>query len=281
MEAVILSLLAACAWGVADFGAGLKARRLSVFSVVATMQLVGCAGAAAVLVAAHDNPLAQETAVLGLVSGAITAIGLTALYQALAIGPMSVVAPISATGVAIPVLVGLATGDDPSPAQGAGMLLAIAGMLVVVRVSSEAGTVAEGRSRTLALVLAALSAVGLGAIFLATDAVSGSQDTWYLLVGQLSAGTILAAFVLARRTTLPARADWPALVALGGISFAAWALSKAAFDAGHLSLTATIVALYPVLTVMLAVKVAGEEVKPLQALGLVGVFAGVALIAAG
>lgn len=281
MEAIILSLAAALAWGVADFGAGAKTRRLSVFAVTAAMQLVGAFATAVVLLVAHDNGLSRETALLGLASGAVTTVGLSALYKALAIGPMSVVAPISATGVAIPVIAGLLTGDDPSPAQGLGMALAIIGMLVVVRAASELGAMTGGGSRTVALILAALSAVGLGAFFLASDAVDQGQGTWYLLVGQLVAGSLLVVPIVVGRAAFPERPEWLTLSALGVTSFAAWALSKAAFDAGHLSLTATIIALYPVVTVLLAVTLTGESVRRLQALGLVAVFAGVALIAAG
>jgi drug/metabolite transporter (DMT)-like permease len=281
LEAIILSLAAAFSWGAVDFGAGLKARRLSVFTVVGGMQLVGSVGAAAMLLVAHDTGLATQTAALGLAAGGVTALGLAALYQGLAIGPMSLVAPISATGVAIPVLAGLITGDEPSAAQGAGMALAIAGMLVAVRGSTEAGGVANDRPRFLALGLGAFSALGLGAFFLTSDAVDPGQGTWYLLLGQLSACAILALLVFAQRAALPSRSDLPGILVLGGTSFAAWAFSKAALDAGYLSLTATIISMYPVVTTLLAVAVVREAVRPVQALGLVCAFAGVALIAAG
>ena len=58
-------------------------------------------------------------------SAALGMLGLVAFYRALAIGTMSIVAPISATGVAIPVLVGLASGERPSALQVAGIVLAV------------------------------------------------------------------------------------------------------------------------------------------------------------
>src|SRR5918998_6331147 len=65
--------------------------------------------------------------------GALGLIALFAFYRALAIGTMSIVAPISATGVAIPVLVGLASGERPGALQVAGIVLACAGVILAAR----------------------------------------------------------------------------------------------------------------------------------------------------
>lgn len=280
MEAIILALAAAFSWGAVDFGAGLKSRRLSVFAVVGGMQLIGSLAAAALLLATYDARLEPETVLLGVLAGGVTSLGLTALYRGLAIGPMSVVAPISATGVVIPVIAGLITGDDPSMGQAAGMVLAIAGMLVAVRGSSEDSVAPARRPRVIAVGLGAFSAVGLGAFLLTADAVSSDQGSWFLLLGQLSATAILALVAFVQGASWPSGPDRLGIVFLGLVSFAAWASSQAALDAGHLSLTATIISMYPVVTILLAVAVAGEAVKAVQAFGLAAVFTGVALIAA-
>jgi drug/metabolite transporter (DMT)-like permease len=281
MEALVLSLSAAVAWGVADFGAALKARQLSVFAVVGGMQLIGSIGAALFVAAARDGGLTTETTLLGLAAGAVTSVGLVTLYQGLAMGPMSLVAPISATGVVVPVIVGLAGGDSPTAAQGTGMLLAISGMLIAVRTSAEPSSGTGTRPRYAALALGAVSAIGLGVYYLTVDAVDDGQGAWFSLLGQLTACAILMLLVVVRRVAMPSRADLRAIAVLGVVSFAAWILSQAAFDAGHLSLTATIISMYSVVTILLAVAVAREAVPPAQALGLVAVFGGVALIAAG
>jgi drug/metabolite transporter (DMT)-like permease len=280
LEAIVLSLAAALAWGMADFGAGLTGRRVPVISIVAGMQLIGTIGAGVVLLLGRGEPIGAETAALGVGAGVTTVVGLTALYRALAIGPMSVIAPISATGVLVPVIVGLASGDHPSPAQDLGIVLAIGGMLAVVRESGDAPNGAPG-SRTTALALAVASAIGLGAYYLTVDAVEEGQISWFLLVGQLTAGLALAAVIVARRLALPARADRRQITILGVLSFGAWALSTAAFNAGHLSLTATIVSMYPLVTIGLAVGIAHESLSKPQTAGLAVAFAGIALIAVG
>ena len=208
MVAITLSVVAALSWGIADFGAGLKSRGTPVFVVLAGMLAIGALAAAAAVVVTAAPAIEARTLWLGVAAGGATAIGLTSLYRALAIGPMSVVAPISAAGVIIPVVAGLAMGDEPSVAQGVGILLAIAGMLTVVAWSAPpAQEDGDGSPRATAIVLAIVGAVGLGVYFLAAEGVGSSQTTWFLLVGQLTAGLPLVVGVLIRRLPMPPRID--------------------------------------------------------------------------
>lgn len=282
MSAILLSLAAALTWGVVDFGAGLKARDVPVFTVMGGMLLMGALGGVAVLLVTQSPSLEGGTARLGLAAGIATAVGLTAFYRGLAIGPMSIVAPISAAGVIVPVVVGLARGDEPSEAQVLGIVLAIVGMCVVVAYAQDSDLPAgRGGSRLAAVILGVLGALGLGVFFLSAEGVGPDQAPWFLLVGQLSAGLILGLVIVARSIPLPDRSDRLHIAGLGALSFAAWALSTAAVRSGELSITATISSLYPIVTVLLAVRITGETLRNLQLAALVAAFAGVALIVAG
>ena len=65
------------------------------------------------IIAATGEPFpGARAAILSVVAGIGGVIALGCFYRALAIGTMSIVAPISATGVALPVVVGVATGDS-------------------------------------------------------------------------------------------------------------------------------------------------------------------------
>jgi drug/metabolite transporter (DMT)-like permease len=282
LGAIFLSLGAALAWGVTDFGAGLKARRVPVMTVMGGMLVMGALGGVAALLVLQSPSLEAGTAWLGLAAGLATAIGLTSFYRGLAIGPMSVVAPISAGGVILPVAVGVARGDEPSAAQVLGIALAIAGMLIVVALAADPqGGSGKGGSRLAAVTFGVLGALGLGVFFVSAKEVGAHQAPWFLLVGQMSAGLILAAILAVRGFSLPGRSDRLHIAALGGLSFVAWALSTAAVQTGELSLTATISSLYPIVTVLLAVGIAGETLRTGQTVALVATFAGVALIVAG
>ena len=62
-----------------------------------------------------------------------TAAGLIGFYKAAELGPLSIVAPIGATGAIVPVAYGLATGDTLKATQVAGVVLAMAGAALAAR----------------------------------------------------------------------------------------------------------------------------------------------------
>ncbi len=70
--------------------------------------------------------------VWGGASGISSALGLTLLYAGLALGPMNVVAPVSAvTSAVVPVAAGLAMGERPGPIVLVGVgLTVVAGLLI-------------------------------------------------------------------------------------------------------------------------------------------------------
>jgi drug/metabolite transporter (DMT)-like permease len=58
---------------------------------------------------------------------------LAAFYQSMALGMISIAAPLSAVGAVVPVLFGLARGEVPSALEGAGIAAALAGVVLVSR----------------------------------------------------------------------------------------------------------------------------------------------------
>ena len=93
MLAVFLALGAAAGWGGADFLGGNATRRLPILTVSLVSQAVGFAFVLGLVVSGWDGLPDARTVILGLVGGCLGAVGLAALYSALAIGPMGVVAP--------------------------------------------------------------------------------------------------------------------------------------------------------------------------------------------
>jgi drug/metabolite transporter (DMT)-like permease len=133
MIAAVLALSASLVWGTADFFAGVMGRRTTVWALVLLTQLAGVTATGLVVLALGEPfpPLAGWLpAVLAGLSGIVA---VTSFYTALSIGVMSLVAPISSTGIMVPVLVGLATGERPSAVQYAGMALAVAGVVLASR----------------------------------------------------------------------------------------------------------------------------------------------------
>ena len=130
MLAVALALAASVSWGSADFLGGLTTRRATLWAVVVGSQAVGLAGAALVVVLADRPWIGFGGLWPALLGGLAGSVAVVTFYRALAIGTMSVVAPISATSALIPFLWGLAGGERPTGLQLAGVALAVAGVLL-------------------------------------------------------------------------------------------------------------------------------------------------------
>ena len=146
MAAVVLALAASGCWGLADFAAGLKTRARSPCPS-SSCSWRASAGARAGRRRRHGRAAAGHPRGRGLAGGGRGGRhrpGL--LLPGAGHGTMSVVAPISATGVALPVLVGVLTGDTLSVVVSAGLVLAVAGVLLASREpAAEAGGAGAGR----------------------------------------------------------------------------------------------------------------------------------------
>jgi drug/metabolite transporter (DMT)-like permease len=234
----------------------------------------------ALVIAATHEPLPDTRAVVfSLLAGIAGVMGLAGFYRALAIGTMSIVAPISATGVALPVIVGVATGDRLSTVVSAGLVMTVAGVILASREQHEdAGRAATGR---LSIGLALLAAVGFGTYFTLADVAADGSVLWLLLLSRIVVLPAMAAAVLVARPPMPRRGDLVTLAGAGLLDVSATGLYGVATTKGALSTVSVVGALYPVATVLLARMVLSERLRPIQAAGVAAAFAGVALIVAG
>jgi uncharacterized membrane protein len=157
VSAIALALAASLAWGTADFSGGLLARGLPVAAVALVSQATGFAALVCFAVASGE-PLHGHGLALGAIAGVAGGAGLAAFYRALAVGTMTIVAPIAACGAVLPLALALAGGDRPGAAALAGALVALAGA-VMASIEERAAT---DRGRRDAIALAAVAAVLLG-----------------------------------------------------------------------------------------------------------------------
>jgi drug/metabolite transporter (DMT)-like permease len=280
VAAVALSFLASMSWGLADFMAGLKSRRLGVLTVLAWVEAVGLVVVMAVIVATAEPLPDQRTLIYSVVAGAagVTALGM--FYKALSVGTMSIVAPISATGVMLPVIVGLATGDTLTVLIGIGMVAAIVGVLMASR--EEVDELEHGGPNRAAVLLALGAALGFGTYFTFADVAADGSVLWLLAAGRVVAlPFILTLLVRSGAPLKPTRTDAWQLGLIGCADLAATALYGLATKRGDLSIVAVVGSLYPVITVLLARGVLKERISRLQAAGVGLALAGVVLVSAG
>ncbi len=275
VSAALLALLAAVLWGTGDFLGGALARRVPTLVVLAGSQLGALAALGVALPFAGGHPPGSYLW-WGTASGVVGTVALAAFYRALAIGTMSVVAPIAATGLVVPVLAGLVSGERPSPAQLAGIVAAATG--VVLASGPELG----GESSRRSVGLAALAAAGFGGT-LALTARGADVDVATTTLASFATGAVLAfGWLAATRTPLRlAPADLPVTGLIGVLNVSAVGLYGVSTRSGLVSVVAVLASLYPVVTVLLARRVYAERLARVQQAGVLTALGGVVLLAAG
>jgi uncharacterized membrane protein len=279
--AIALAITAAACWGLADFLAGLASRRVAVPIVLLLVEGGGLVVIAVITLIAGEPFFDDARDVVSAIAGGLAGVlGLGFFYRALAIGTMSVVAPISAAGVALPVVVGIVTGDRPSTVAAIGLVAVVGGVVLASREQHEsAEAAAAGRT---AIGLALISAVGFGGFFALTDAPADSSVLWTLVLSRSAAIPFVAAVVLLTRPAArPTRRLALGLAGVGTIDLLATSLIAVANTKGDLSIVSVLGGMYPVATVLLAAAVLHERLRPPQLAGVVLALGGIAAVAAG
>ena len=242
--ALLLALASSLAYGAADFLGGVAARGAHVLRVVV-----------------------------------IAAAAFALLYRTLAIGPMSVLSPITAlVSAALPVSVGLLSGETLSGLAVGGMALAFVAIVVV----SGGGDTHSVRPSRTALVLAFGAGAAIALQLVCLDQAPDDSGVAPLLVGRAvsSAAVLAAAFVLRgrlgeTRPSVPASAAAGALDSLANLAF------LLAVRDGDLAVVAVVTALYPAATVLLAPALLAERIGTTQLAGLGLAAVAVSLLAVG
>lgn len=278
MLALAISLASAFSWGVSDFLGGVQSRRLPVLGVLAVSQPAGLILIALIIPLTGADPISADKLIVAFLAGAASLGGLGAFYAAMAMGTVSVVAPIAALGVVVPVAVGLAVGEAPAPIQLAGLVPAMAGVVILSYEDDSAHVRVVRRS----IVLAIVAGLGFGVFFTGLDLAAADRPGWAILAVRVGGVTTVAAALLVARPRLDAvPAAAPVLITIGAFDVLANALFAVASTKGVLPVVAVGGSMYPAFTVALAHGVLGERLARIQWAGVVLALAGVVMIAVG
>ena len=301
MLSVLLGLTGAVVYGAADFLGGLAARRVRAVTVAAVAAVIGLVPLAlgVPLVGAVFSTAAVTCGVVAGVSGSVAVL---LLYRALAVGPMSVLSPLTAVFAAVtPVAVALVGGTVLSVPATVALVVAVVAVVLVAAVRDTSGA----RVTPVGVVTAAVAGCGFGGIVLAYDAVPADAGVASLLVARVVQAVLLGtvAVVVALRpggTTDPVTPAHPVLTAAptsrrsarwsarwsprlvvtvaacGVLDALANACIQAALHLGRsdaaLPVVSVLNALYPVGTVVLAGIVLRERLTAVQWTGIVLAF---------
>ena len=278
MLAFAISLASAFSWGVSDFLGGLTSRRLPVLAVLAVSQPAGLVLIALVIVVFGADPIPADKLGIAALAGAASLGGLWAFYTAMAMGTVSVVAPIASLGVVVPVAVGLARGDAPAAIQLIGLVPAIAGVVIL---GYEEHPEHAGIARR-SIILAIVAGLGFGIFFTGLDIASPDRPGWAVLAVRIGGVITVAIAMLISRPRLAAVSGSIAvLLTIGFFDVLATTLFAVASTKGVLPVIAVGGSMYPAFTIALAHGVLGERLARIQWAGVVLALVGVALIAAG
>ncbi len=263
--AALLALLSAGCYGIGDFCGGLATRRSSAAAVLFWSHAVGLLLVVVSLPMVSADPQARDL-LFGVVGGLAGAAGVGLLYQALAIGPMSVVAPTTALLAAlVPVLAGLLEGERPSIGVGFGMALAL---VAIVLVGAEGdGSLRPSDLRGLTFALGA--GLGFGLFFVALSHTGDDAGTWPLVGARVTSVAVVGLLAVLGRVDLDLPVGGRQLAAVAGaLDVTANLLYLLALREGLLSVVSVLVSLYPVSTVVLARLVLRERFAQLQRIGM-------------
>jgi drug/metabolite transporter (DMT)-like permease len=314
MISASLALVGAFVYGAADFFGGLAAKRLR--SIVVTA-VAAAAGLAALLIALPvlGGVWSGADVAWGVLAGLFGVVAVGLLYACLAIGPMSILSPLTAVVSAIaPMLWGLlVNGETLAPVGYLGLAVALIAVVLVGFIPGEKVVRPSARG----LLMAVGAGLAIGAFLIVMDQTSDGSGLVPLVTSRATSVVVTAVIVLglivaaARRgdarssvfdasgaafgatptghadlehTALPAagattftrtRAMWLAIIC-GVLDAAANALMLVALRVGELSIVSALTALYPAGTILLAALVLRERVAAIQWVGLI-----LALVAGG
>jgi drug/metabolite transporter (DMT)-like permease len=277
VAAVLLALLTAVTYGVANYLGPLLTRRLPLGGVLVIGQTASLVGAL-VFYAVRGGDTDRTGLLLGLAAGVINGAALATFYTAAARGPISIVAPIGSTGAVVPVVVSILQGERPSALQLIGIPVAIVGVALAA-----ARAAPQPDADPVAGVGLAIVAAGIFGSFLAVFAAASDHgSTRAVLDSRVSLLICTLVVVAAARLPwrVPVRDVGPTAVPglLLVIGTAAYGLAT---TKGLVSVVAVLATLSPVVTVGLAVLVLRERVIGRQRAGVIIALAGVVLLAAG
>lgn len=319
MLSPVLAFLGALIYGGADFLGGMAARRMRSIAVTAVAATAGLIALLTVALPIVGGAWHGPDVLWGVLSGVSGVVAVGLLYACLAIGPMSILSPLTAVVSAIaPMLWGLASGDRLELAGYLGLAVAVIAVVLVgfvpgariVRPSTRGLVYAVGSGLAIGAMIVLLDQTSddSGVVALVTNRIVNAAITWSIVgvlmlvavrAGRPAAGALIAGgarlgaapsghadleHAIAHQAVVASRPDiraWLLAIGCGLTDTAANVLLLIALRTGDLAVVGALTALYPAGTIVLAALVLRERIAAVQWIGLVLAVAAGALLAIG
>lgn len=280
-----LALLAAIVWGTSDFLGGMTARRatpnvvLLIAHGVSLLILLGM-----LLIHPVEFP-SRHTVIAGLIAGLAGGIGLLALYKALSLGSMGLVAAISGVlAAAVPVLVSFFSEERPSVLKLSGFAVAVVAIWLIAYTPAD-------KVHPHGLGLAVLAGICFG-ILLVFLHIAGKQSVFWALTFSRAASVFCAVVLVgfsfdslrSRQKSPETAIRWQFVLPMAAIAGLLDTLGNMLYTAssvsGRLDVAAVLSSLYPGGTILLAVWLLRERATRSQTVGMALAMLAVAMISA-
>lgn len=270
MQSILLGLASALSWGAGDFTGGLAARKVGAYRSVFYAEVVGILFLFLVIALTGEDMPGTRTILFSALAGALGTIGLMLLYHSMAVGVMSIAAPVSALlAAALPVAVGIFSEGFPGILTLIGFGFALAAVWMI---SQSEGGVKDILSHLSDLKLPLLAGIGFGFyfVFMHEATRDGGTLIWPMVFSR-TGGLLLITMYL-----LVTRADWridfralPIISVNGILDLGGNFFFILAGQAGRLDVASVLSSLFPGATVLLAWIILKERLNRNQWMGVV------------
>jgi uncharacterized membrane protein len=249
---IIFGLASALTWGAGDFTGGLAARKVGAYRSVFYAEVVGIIFLFIVLAMVGESFLNTRALVFSMIAGFTGTIGLMLLYHSMAIGVMSIAAPVSALLAAtLPVVIGIFTEGLPDYLTMLGFAFAL---FAVWMVSQSDNGIKNIFSHLADLKLPLLAGIGFGFYFIFMhEATQDGGLIWHMIFSRVGGLILVTTYLLVTRSSMKITISALPMISLNGIlDIGGNFFFILASQAGRLDVSAVLSSLFPGATVLLA-----------------------------
>jgi drug/metabolite transporter (DMT)-like permease len=284
MNAALFGLVGALSWGLHDFLARFPSRKLGPTNTTFLVTATGFVALSLWIVVFEGVPdrLAWSSAWLAAVAGVFSALATLALFTALTLGPVSIVAPIAGAFPAPALLFAVIGGLRPSLVEWLAMAAVLAGVALVSQSGERhqaAGTIEPGKLSSVVAfsLLAGVSfAVSLTAGQAAAPVLGSIETAW---LARIAALLTVALVYLKPSVKWQQPGRWlPFLAFMGCLDILALTTIMAAGHMPNPAVATVVASSFSAVSVVLARIVLKEIIVPIQMIGMALIFGGVAVL---
>ena len=273
-----LGMIAAFSWGIHDVCVRYVSQRTGIVAALLTVLVLGSFLAVPVAVIFSDGQMSGTDVMFAIIAGIAFGVAGYALYQALAIGPVRLVAPIIGSYPILSVGWAAMNGAAVDAFQWVAVLLVIGGVGFVAGSSDSSD---DNSQRRVAILWSLLACVGFAVSF-ALAHIATTQGTEFSVnaVSRLTALVCVAGYGLATGAVmLPARSQIPLLAVMGSLDCLALGAVVYAGTQLNPEYSAVAASSFGMITVILASLFLRERMTIAQWAGVAVVFSAIAYLA--